>query len=97
MERMNLSKELMDAIYEDTKINYMLVNEDVLKDKNISFTAKGILCFLLSYKFKKGDDYQEILKTYTKENKKSIISGIKELKNNGYLKWEVKNGKDQRN
>ena len=64
--------------------NYTVMSNYHLRDKNLTYKAKGLLSFMLSLP----DDWDYSLKglcVISKENETSIKSALKELKNNGYL------------
>lgn len=64
--------------------NFTIIDNAILRDKNLSLKARGLLCFMLhlpeTWVFtEKG------LATVTGEGLKSIRSGLKELEDNKYL------------
>ena len=64
--------------------NFTIIDNTILRDKNLSLKARGLLCFMLhlpeTWVFtEKG------LATVTGEGLKSIKSGLKELEDNKYL------------
>ncbi|PEM89490.1 DnaD domain protein [Bacillus toyonensis] len=68
---------------EKTK-NYSVVNNTGLRDERLSWKAKGILAYILTLP----DDwvfYREELATHAKDGLDSLRSGMKELKEYGYL------------
>ncbi|MCP9280659.1 DnaD domain protein [Bacillus wiedmannii] len=65
--------------------NYSVVNNTGLRDERLSWKAKGILAYILTLP----DDwvfYREELATHAKDGLDSLRSGMKELKEYGYLK-----------
>lgn len=65
--------------------DYTVMSNYHLRDKNISFKAKGLLSMMLSLP----DDWDYSIKgivSISKENKTSIQSALKELEENKYLK-----------
>ena len=63
---------------------YILLNKTALEDDNLSFKAKGILAYLLS----KPDNWKSRVEDLVKQSldgKASVYSGLKELRENGYL------------
>ncbi|PFE05070.1 DNA-binding protein [Bacillus cereus] len=65
--------------------NYSVVNNTGLRDERLSWKAKGILAYILTLP----DDwvfYREELATHAKDGIDSLRSGMKELKEYGYLK-----------
>ena len=64
--------------------NYSVVNNTGLRDERLSWKAKGILAYILTLP----DDwvfYREELATHAKDGLDSLRSGMKELKEHGYL------------
>lgn len=65
--------------------NYTTINNTGLKDKRLSWKAKGILAYILTLP----DDwvfYREELSRHAKDGLDSLRTGMKELKEYGYLK-----------
>lgn len=65
--------------------NYTVISNYHLKDKNLSFKAKGLLSMLLSLP----DDWDYSINglvAISKEEIRAVKSTLKELKDNGYLK-----------
>lgn len=77
------------------EIGFTQIKNEVLQDKNLSFKAKGIFCLIYS----KPDDWDFSVKRLAFESKdeyKSINSGIKELEENGYLeRHKLSNGRKE--
>jgi len=66
------------------KNNFTIINNDILRNKNLSWKAKGLLCYLLSLP----DDWEINLKhleNQAKDGSESLRSGLKELEEEGYL------------
>lgn len=64
--------------------NYTVMSNYHLRDRNLSYKAKGLLSFMLSLP----DDWDYSLKglcKISKENETSIKTGLKELKEYGYF------------
>ena len=64
--------------------NYTVISNYHLRDRNLSYKAKGLLSFMLSLP----EDWDYSLKglcKISKENETSIKTGLKELKDYGYL------------
>lgn len=64
--------------------NYTVMSNHHLRDRNLSYKAKGLLSFMLSLP----EDWDYSLKglcMISKENETSIKTGLKELKEYGYL------------
>ncbi|MEK4002976.1 DnaD domain protein [Bacillus sp. FSL K6-2822] len=65
--------------------NYTTINNTGLKDERLTWKAKGILAYILSLP----DDwvfYMEEVATHAKDKLDSLKSGMKELKEHGYVK-----------
>lgn len=65
--------------------NYTTINNTGLRDERLSWKAKGILAYILSLP----DDwvfYMEEISTHAKDKISSLYSGMKELKEHGYVK-----------
>lgn len=65
--------------------NYPTINNTGLRDDCLSWKAKGILAYILSLP----DDwvfYMEEIATHSKDKISSLYSGMKELKEHGYVK-----------
>lgn len=61
-----------------------MIDKNGLNDENLSWKAKGLLAYLLS----KPDDWQIYVKDLIKrstDGRDSVVSGLKELEDNGYL------------
>jgi len=75
----------------DKNKNYTVMSNYHLRDKNLSFKAKGLLSFMLS--LPEDWDYSlNGLVAVSKESKKAIRSIINELRENGYLVTEQTRG-----
>lgn len=64
--------------------NYVVMNRTALNDNRLSWKAKGIMAYMLSMP----DDwvfYMDELITHATDGKDSFKSGLKELKDNGYV------------
>ena len=76
---------------EKTK-DFTIMSNYHLRDRNLSFKAKGLLSFMLSLP----DDWDYSLKglcAISKENRDAIRSTLKELQDNHYLEIEKVRGK----
>jgi uncharacterized phage protein (TIGR02220 family) len=65
--------------------NYVVMNRTALNDKRLSWKAKGIMAYMLSMP----DDWVFYVNELTKhsiDGEKAFRSGLKELKENGYVK-----------
>lgn len=72
---------------------YAQISNDVLNDEHLSFKAKGILSYLLA----RPDDwetYQSHLADLGPDGEHAVRSGIKELREAGYLERTVVRGED---
>ncbi len=86
MSEENITKErTIMRTYKNTENPYVMLNKQFINDASLSWKAKGILTYMLS----KPDDWvfytDEIIKNAT-DGIKSLNSGIKELKEAGYMK-----------
>lgn len=71
--------------------NYTVMSNYHLRDKNLSFKAKGLLSFMLS--LPENWDYSlNGLVSVSKESKKAIRTILNELKDNGYLEIQQTRG-----
>ena len=76
--------KIPDAINSSVTENFTQVPNELLRNPDLSFKAKGILCLLLSNR-KGWRSYLETLTQMSKEGIPSIKSGIKELEKANYL------------
>lgn len=77
----------------DKNKNYTVINNTSLYDERLSWKAKAIHAFMLS----RPDDwtfYNEEMTQWAKDGFDSLASGLKELKQYGYVKKEQRRGKD---
>jgi len=68
----------------DKKSNYVVLDKSFLKDKRLSWKAKGLLSYMLSLP----DDwefYLDELERHSTDGMSSLRSGFKELQDNGYV------------
>ncbi|EJR53675.1 hypothetical protein IIO_05932, partial [Bacillus cereus VD115] len=75
----------MGIIRVEKNRNYSVINNTGLRDERLSWKAKGILAYILTLP----DDwvfYREELATHSKDGIDSLKSGMKELKEYGYVK-----------
>ncbi|MED2029688.1 DnaD domain protein [Bacillus thuringiensis] len=75
----------MGIIRVEKNRNYSVINNTGLRDERLSWKAKGILAYILTLP----DDwvfYREELATHAKDGIDSLKSGMKELKEYGYVK-----------
>lgn len=75
----------MPKIKKDKAGHFTIISNDVVKDKNLSFKARGLFLYLWSQK-ENWNYYEKEIVKHTPEGITSLRSGIKELENNGYLK-----------
>ncbi len=88
MENKNFIKK------EDT--GFCMIKNSILKDKRLSWKAKGIMSFLLSHSNSWIFYKSELMKHSDKDGRESFTSGIRELKETGYLEIiKIKNDKGQ--
>ncbi|PFB71316.1 DnaD domain-containing protein [Bacillus cereus] len=75
--------------------NYSVINNTGLKDKRLSWKAKGILAYILTLP----DDwvfYREELSQHAKDGINSLRTGMQELKEYGYIKrFPIKDAKNK--
>ncbi|MEJ9255726.1 DnaD domain protein [Bacillus wiedmannii] len=75
--------------------NYSVINNTGLKDKRLSWKAKGILAYILTLP----DDwvfYREELSQHAKDGINSLRAGMQELKEYGYIKrFPIKDAKNK--
>ena len=101
MKRASHSKRKIrvpDAINQSITKEFTQVPNKLLRNSELSFKAKGILCLLLSNK-KGWYSYIKTIKQMSKEGTDGIKSGIHELEANGYLlriQYREKNTKIRR-
>jgi|SRR6185312_4749949 len=70
----------------DKENPYSQINKKLIRDNNLSFKARGLLIYLLSFP----DDWKIQVSQIAKDNlcgHESIYSGLNELKNLGYVKF----------
>lgn len=73
-----------DAVFSGLHDNFTMINNEILRNPKLSSKAKTILSLLLSNK-KGWKTYVKTLSKFMKEGNTSITTGIKELKEFGYL------------
>lgn len=64
--------------------NFTVVHNHVLRDQRLSYKARGLLTYILSMP----DNYRftvELLTRTSPDGRQSVISGMRELRENGYL------------
>lgn len=65
--------------------NYnIIVNKFVLDDNSLSFSAKGLFCFIFSRSSKSNFTYLDIL-SYSTDDYVTVKESINELVNSGYI------------
>lgn len=83
----------MVKLIKNTNSNYTNVSNQLVRDKRLSWKARGIFCYLWS----QADNWQfyisEIV-NHAPEGKESLQNGIKELEKYGYLKRLDKHSKE---
>ena len=76
-------------INKDKENPYVMVNKGVVRDEQLSWKARGLMCYLLSLP----DDWtiylDELEKHSAKDGRDSLASGIKELIKYGYIVREA--------
>ncbi len=88
-----MEKKNIIRVQKDKSNPYVVINKTFLNDTNLSFKAKGLLSYLLS----KPDNWTvytvDLIKS-SKDGKDAVVSGLKELKNLGYLeKYSIRDDK----
>jgi hypothetical protein len=84
MQRTKYKSKIPDAINQSITKNFTQVPNDLLRNPDISFKAKGLLCLLLSNK-EGWYSYITSIQQMTREGVDAIRSGIAELEKFGYL------------
>ena len=74
------------------KSNYVAVTQEFIKDASLSWKAKGILMYLLSQPEDSRLNEIEVAR-YSTDGMSSFKSGIKELKDHGYLEIRIEKDK----
>lgn len=75
------------------KCNFTQINNNIIRSKDLSFKAKGLLEIFLSFSDEFDVTLQYIADNYTKESIDTVRSAMKELRSAGYAKSEkVYNG-----
>lgn len=77
-------RNLPDVINCSYSTNYTQIPNELLRNSNLSWKAKGLLCTLLSNK-RGWKSHFETLQALSTDGESSLRSGLKELENNGYL------------
>lgn len=75
----------MSILRVEKNANYVVMNRTALNDERLSWKAKGIMAYMLSMP----DDWTFYINELTKhsvDGEKAFRSGLKELKENGYVK-----------
>lgn len=71
--------------------HYLIVTNQVVRDSTLSFKARGILAYLLSMPDNWKVSASAIARASDRDGRESILTGLKELENAGYLKrWKHK-------
>jgi uncharacterized phage protein (TIGR02220 family) len=82
---MHKEVEILSILRVEKNANYVVMNRTALNDKRLSWKAKGIMAYMLSMP----DDWVFYVTELTKhsiDGEKAFRSGLKELKENGYVK-----------
>lgn len=75
--------------------NFTVLHNHVLRDQRLSFKARGLLVYILSMP----DNFKftaELLTRHAPDGRQSVISGLRELRQAGYLTIEKKQTSDGR-
>ena len=78
---------LLPIFHNEKKNNYTTIDNRVLNNENLSWKAKGILCYLLSLPEDWDVHWTEIA-THATDGKTSLRSGVDELKEAGFIRHE---------
>ena len=65
--------------------SYTKICNDVLRNKSLSLKARGLLCYLLSLPDEWNVNLAHLETISDKDGRTSVISGMRELKQGGYL------------
>lgn len=68
--------------------NFTVINNDILRNKKLSWKAKGLLCYLLSLPDNWHFNYSHLEQQAT-DGRDSLASGMKELREAGHLELKV--------
>jgi hypothetical protein len=93
MEENYTDTNISDAINCSVTKDFTQVPNELLRNPEMSWKSKGLLCLLLSNK----EGWRTYIKTITKmgrDGETSVISGIQELERLGLLKTNSKNIED---
>ena len=82
-----MEEKMMDAINAGHSKNFVQIPHDLLRNPNISFEAKGIMCLLLSISDPREENkVLSKIKQIEEEKAGDTRTALKELEDNGYLK-----------
>jgi hypothetical protein len=93
---MSYPNRLPDVIINSSTENFTIIPNELLKNKQLSWKAKGLLSFLLSHKDNEWYSYKQTILNYGTDGPNSVDSGLKELENFGYLMKLYYRDKDKR-
>ena len=79
------NSRIPDAINQSLEEDYARIPNDILRNPDLSFRAKGVLCLLLSNR-DGWKSYMNTLLSFTIEGKEAIRKALVELETNGYLR-----------
>jgi len=85
MKRNRYPHRLPDAVNLSPKTEFTQIKNELLRDENLSFKAKGLLCLLLSNEVGEWTSYQQTLSQSSRDGVDSIRNGLTELEERGYL------------
>lgn len=97
-EYKNVMKNFPDVKTITRSDSYAQIPNDILRDKNISFKARGILSLLLSHEEGWVTYIDTLYRNFsTNDGRTSVASGLKELEEYGYLERKIyRDGKTKR-
>lgn len=64
--------------------NFTVLHNHVLRDRRLSYKARGLLCYILSMP----DNFRftaELLSRHAPDGRQSVITGLRELRETGYM------------
>lgn len=77
----------MNTVKKKRSKSWTIIPLEMINNKNLSWNAKGVLSFLLSFPDKYEISLSEII-NFTHNDEKDFSNGVQELEKQGYLKIE---------
>ncbi len=81
----NESSEKSVIVKKSSKIDYFIVNKSIVEDPELTWSAKGLLCYLL-YKSEENQSYKHLKEE--SYDKAEFIKAVSELKEMQYIALE---------